>query len=201
MNRHAEIDLPDLSERDFVLATDLDGTFLGGSEDDRETLYSWIEENRSTVGLIFVTGRDPEFIADICDGTNVPWPDYVIGDVGTTIAEVRTGGAISPIEALEDDIAQRWGDMGDTVRSALEGHPGLLLQPTPFRYRVSFDLDLDAFHPGAAEKVSALGLDHLVSENCFLTCCRKASARGRRSNAWSPISASRNGAFSPPATR
>jgi hydroxymethylpyrimidine pyrophosphatase-like HAD family hydrolase len=178
MNQHSIAELPDLHERDFVLATDLDGTFLGGSDDDRGALYSWIEDNRSTIGLIFVTGRDPEFIADICDGTNVPWPDYVIGDVGTTIAEVKDGGSITPIGALEDDIAQRWGDKGEAVRDVLDGHPGLSLQPTPFRYRVSFDLDIDAYHPGAEDKVAALGLDHLVSDNRFFDVLPKGVSKG-----------------------
>ena len=49
----------------LVLATDLDGTFLGGSETARRRLYSWIEANRDEVGLIFVTGRDPGFIRDL----------------------------------------------------------------------------------------------------------------------------------------
>jgi len=52
-----------LNTRQFVLATDLDGTFLGGSGEDRKRLYDWIEANRATVGLIFVTGRDPELSA------------------------------------------------------------------------------------------------------------------------------------------
>ena len=80
----------------FVLATDLDGTFLGGSEEDRAKLYQWIEDNRDTIGLIFVTGRDPKFIGELCDG-GVPWPEYVVGDVGTTIARVEDG-KIHPIE-------------------------------------------------------------------------------------------------------
>ena len=65
MNEMTSIGHPPLHERDFVLATDLDGTFLGGSDEDRAALYDWIEDNRATIGLIFVTGRDPEFIADI----------------------------------------------------------------------------------------------------------------------------------------
>jgi hydroxymethylpyrimidine pyrophosphatase-like HAD family hydrolase len=165
--------------RDFVLATDLDGTFLGGSDEDRNALYGWIEENRETIGLIFVTGRDPEFIADICDGTRgVPWPDYVIGDVGTTIAKCTDGGSISPIGALEDDIARRWGDKGDAVRKALHGHPGLTLQPTPFRFRVSYDLVADDYHPDAGDKVAALGLDHLVSDNRFFDVLPKGVSKG-----------------------
>ena len=50
-------------ETEFVLATDLDGTFLGGSDEDRARFYRWIENNRDRVGLIFVTGRDPGYIS------------------------------------------------------------------------------------------------------------------------------------------
>ncbi|OLS43552.1 alpha,alpha-trehalose-phosphate synthase, partial [Rhodovulum sulfidophilum] len=72
---------PPLSDRRFVLATDLDGTFLGGTEAERQRLYDWIEANRASVGLIFVTGRDPEFIMEMCAENGLPWPEYVGGDV------------------------------------------------------------------------------------------------------------------------
>ena len=41
-----------IGDKPFVLATDLDGTFLGGTAEGRETLYNLIEDNRDTVGLI-----------------------------------------------------------------------------------------------------------------------------------------------------
>jgi hydroxymethylpyrimidine pyrophosphatase-like HAD family hydrolase len=165
--------------RRFVLATDLDGTFLGGAEHDRRALYRWIEDRREEVGLIFVTGRDPEHIAALC-GAGVPWPDFVIGDVGTTIAEVDAGAdrPIVPIEPLERHIAQRWADRGPAVRAALDGAPGLSLQPTAFRYRVSYDYDPRAFEPAALETVSALGLDALISDNRFLDVLPPGVSKG-----------------------
>lgn len=169
----------DLTACDFVLATDLDGTFLGGSDTARRTLYDWIEANRDSVGLIFVTGRDPEFILDMCAAQGLPWPEYVVGDVGTTIAQVTEARKIAPIPALEDDIAGRWGDNGAAVRAALEGHPGLTLQPTEFRYRVSYDLTPDAFRPEAAvAQVQALGLDHLISDNRYFDVLPKGVSKG-----------------------
>lgn len=172
---------PALADWSFVLATDLDGTFLGGSDADRTRLYRWIEDNRETVGLIFVTGRDPRFIAGLCDDTQVPWPDYVIGDVGTTIAEVAPGlgeARIRPIEALETHIAERWAESGPRVRDALDGHPGLTLQPTEFRYRVSFDLDPAAYCPSAEDRVADLGLDHLISDNRFFDVLPRGVSKG-----------------------
>lgn len=168
----------------FVLATDLDGTFLGGSEAERRALYHWIETHRAEIGLVFVTGRDPRFIAGLCDGAEgmeVPWPDFVIGDVGTTIAEVmppETGQRIRPIPALEAEIARLWQDRGETVRAALDGHPGLALQQTPFRYRVSYDCDPTEYCASAEDKVAGLGLDHLISDERYFDVLPKGVSKG-----------------------
>lgn len=169
--------LKPLAARKFTLATDLDGTFLGGSEAQRHALYQWIETNRDTVGLIFVTGRDPQFIGEMCKDGALPWPEYVVGDVGTTIAEV-TRQTITPIAELEEAIAVQWNDAGDRVRAALDGHPGLTLQPTEFRYRVSYDLDPAAFDERAKQIVLALGLDWLISDNRYFDVLPKGVSKG-----------------------
>ena len=169
---------PDLSDRAFVLATDLDGTFLGGPEAARSALYAWIEAHRDSVGLIFVTGRDPDFIVDLTRGTPIPTPDYVVGDVGTTIAHVPDHGHPVPIEALEAEIAALWNEAGARIRHVLDGHPGLTLQPTEFRYRVSYDLDVDAFDPAAIERVEAMGYDALVSADRYFDVLPRGVSKG-----------------------
>ncbi|MBF9035285.1 HAD-IIB family hydrolase [Rhodobacterales bacterium HKCCE2091] len=160
----------------FTLATDLDGTFLGGSDADRARLYGWIEDNRDTIGLIFVTGRDPEFIEDLTAG-DVPRPDYVVGDVGTTIAEMGPG-PVTPIPALEAEIAAAWGDGGERVRAALDGISGLTLQPTEFRYRVSYDMDPEALDPAAHDIVAGLGYDVLTSADRFFDVLPRGISKG-----------------------
>ena len=167
-----------LDTRKFVLATDLDGTFLGGSEADRGRLYSWIEDNRDTVGLIFVTGRDPQFIGELCRERGVPWPDYAVGDVGTTIAKVSPEEGVAPIETLEQEIAERWGDAGDIVRARLDGHPGLALQPTDFRYRVSYDIDPDSFDASAWDIVLEMGFQPLISDNKYFDVLPDGVSKG-----------------------
>lgn len=173
----------DFASRRFVLATDLDGTFLGGSEADRRALYEWIDANRDEVGLIFVTGRDPEFLEELCRGP-VPWPDYVVGDVGTTIARMEFSddepgqGRVRPIEALEEQIAAIWDDAGPRVRAALDGHPGLTLQPTPFRYRVSYDYDPETFDPSAIDIVKEIGHDPLISADIFFDVLPRGVSKG-----------------------
>ena len=172
----------DFASRRFVLATDLDGTFLGGSEADRRRLYEWIEANRGEVGLIFVTGRDPQFLEKLCAETFVPWPEYVIGDVGTTIARVEFdesgAGRVRPMGPLETWISDAWGDAGAKVREALDGHPGLTLQPTAFRHRVSYDYDPQAFDASAHDIVAEMGLDSLVSDNRFFDVLPRGVSKG-----------------------
>ena len=166
-----------LADRQLVLATDLDGTFLGGSEEDRARLYDWVEDNRDTVGLIFVTGRDPEFIGTLCAG-GVPWPDYAVGDVGTTIAAVSPETGLEPIAHLEEEIAAAWGDAGGAVRAARDGQPGLTLQPTAFRYRVSYNMDPECFDPAAKAMVEEMGHDWLMSDNRFFDVLPRGVSKG-----------------------
>ncbi|MCI5046291.1 MAG: HAD family hydrolase [Aquisalinus sp.] len=162
----------------MVLATDLDGTFLGGSDADRDALYDWLRQHSETVGLIFVTGRDPDFIGELCASGRIPWPSYVVGDVGTTIAEVTAAGEIRPIQALEEAIANLWQDRGPSVREKLHNHPGLTLQPTGFRYRVSYDMDPAHFDESAVQIVAELGADSLISDNRFFDVLPRNVSKG-----------------------
>ena len=168
-----------IAGKHFVLATDLDGTFLGGSIQDRRALYDWIEDNRASVGLIFVTGRDPEFIVELTSRQGVPRPEYVVGDVGTTIAVVTPDGDVEPIGELEADIAAAWNDDGKRVRRAMTGISGLTVQPTGFRHRVSYDIDYDNFDKATAcAIVEDLGHEWLISANRFFDVLPRGFSKG-----------------------
>ncbi|WP_342069503.1 HAD-IIB family hydrolase [Yoonia algicola] len=178
MTRHETFNTPDIADKKFVLATDLDGTFLGGSDDQRAGLYNWIAANRDHVGLIFVTGRDPGFIHDIARKGDVPRPDYVVADVGTTIASMDHNNHVSPIAELEAEIATAWGDAGTKARFVLNGRRGLKLQSTLFRYRLSYDMDPDEFDEGAIDAIADLGLDTILSDNRFFDVLPKGVSKG-----------------------
>ncbi|GGE42814.1 hypothetical protein GCM10007276_20090 [Agaricicola taiwanensis] len=159
----------------LVLATDLDGTFLGGSETERSELYEWIEANRSSIVLIFVTGRDLPFIRRLVRDTKVPQPDYVIGDVGTTVAG---GTGIEPLPELEAPIAELWNEANDRVMAMLADEPGLRLQQTPFRYRVSYYYDPAMLRPTARAKVEAAGFDCITSADIFFDVLPRGISKG-----------------------
>lgn len=177
MTRHETFAVSPISEKDMVLATDLDGTFLGGSQEERKQFYGWIENNRSRVGLIYVTGRDPGFISqEVRKG--LPAPDYVIADVGTTIATFDADGHVAPIEALEAEIAEAWGIAGLSVSSALRRITGLKEQSSGFRYRMSYDMEPARFDPKALDIVAELGLDALISDNRFFDVLPRGVSKG-----------------------
>ncbi|MEM6407561.1 MAG: HAD-IIB family hydrolase [Pseudomonadota bacterium] len=177
MTRHETFATLDIAEKDLVLATDLDGTFLGGSQEDRDQFYDWINTNRHRVGLIFVTGRDPGFItAQVRKG--LPDPDYVIGDVGTTIARFGADRQVDPIAELEAEIAAGWGDATNSVDVALRRFPGLKLQSGLFRHRASFDMDPHNFHPEAVKVVEEMGFDALISDDRFFDVLPKGVSKG-----------------------
>ena len=161
---------------DLVLATDLDGTFLGGTLQDRQRLYSWIEGRRDRMALIFVTGRDPGFIGDLCESGEVPAPDYVVGDVGTTIARFADG-VVHPIPELEAPIIRSWHGKPDLVRTRLAAIRGLWLQAAPFRHRLSYQYD-DRFDPESLSVLDGLDVDILISHGCFVDILPKGISKG-----------------------
>ena len=167
-----------IADKDFVLATDLDGTFLGGTDPQRRQFYDWIEANRARVGLIFVTGRDPGHIRDLTRKRGVPKPDYVVGDVGTTIAEVDDDHFLAPITALEEGIEAAWNNAGMRVQAALQWVQGLRLQSSGFRYRVSYDMDPERFEARALDIVAGLGLDALISADRYFDVLPKDVSKG-----------------------
>lgn len=158
----------------FILATDLDGTFLGGPDEARLSLYESLR--RSDDGLlIFVTGRDLDFIAELIEQPGMPRPDYIIGDVGTTVVE---GRGFTPVEPVQGEIARRWGDAGQAVLDLLRDEPGLELQPVRFRHRVSYWYDPARLRPEAVAKVEAAGFDCLLSAETFFDVLPRGVAKG-----------------------
>lgn len=163
----------------FTLATDLDGTFLGGSERERRSLYNWMEMHRGVVELIFVTGRDLPFVEGACAEGVMPWPDFVVGDVGTTIAvRDRQSGRLVPDADLEAPIATLWGEGIAGIRDHLDAAPGIHPQDVNFRHRMSYHYDPDCFDPATRTMIEAAGFDCLISDNRFLDVLPRGVSKG-----------------------
>lgn len=163
------------SAHNLVLATDLDGTFLGGSRADRQALYESISA-RDDMLLIFVTGRDLAFLRRLLDQPGLPRPRYIVGDVGTSVYDVDADFA--PVAELEADIAARWDGANARVQQLLAGEPGLELQPAQFRHRVSYYYDPNALREETIRKIEAAGFDCLLSADLYLDVLPRGIAKG-----------------------
>lgn len=159
----------------LILATDLDGTFLGGSDRQRTEFYEYIESHRDRMLLVFVTGRDLEAIDRMRQEMGFPRPDYIIGDVGTTIVEGKT---FEPIFTVQDWVSSIWNDANDRVKEMLADEPGITLQPVNPERRVSYYYQPDELQESTVQKILDAEFDCILSAEKYLDVMPKGVAKG-----------------------
>lgn len=147
----------------MFLATDLDGTFLGGPEADRLALYEALRADRET-RLTFVTGRGAETVIPLLDDPLLPDPEFIIADVGATVLH-REG--LRPVQPLQNDIERCWFGTR-AITSALAGLEGLERQTVPQERRCSFFLYDPAVLPEIRRRLAHLACEVLYSAGRFL---------------------------------
>lgn len=147
----------------MLLATDLDGTFLGGKMQDRLELYRMIRQNPK-IKLVFVTGRGIETVIPLLNNPIIPTPDYVISDVGSTIVN---GHTLENVEPLQSQIEAKWPHIYGLEAQILKIE-GISKQEVPQQRRSSYyytvDSDLTAIHAIAQEN----DLDLITSVDKYL---------------------------------
>ncbi|WP_082673821.1 HAD family hydrolase [Thiohalocapsa sp. ML1] len=164
----------------FVLATDLDGTLLGGDAATRRRFYQWLAGLGERCILIFVTGRalaDTLPLLDAAGGDEPlpPRPRWIISDIGTRIVD---GDTLAPIAPLQDWVAAAWGDAGARVRALLADEPAIAPQAVDAPYRVSYFFDPADFPRRIADKIAAAGFDCLLSHEMYLDVLPRGVAKG-----------------------
>ncbi len=158
-----------------ILATDLDGTFLGGSAAQREALLQWIAAHRSELVLIFVSGRGQAFMQQLA--TEVPVrPDHLIGDVGTSVA---CGPQYAPLPPLERWLDAAWpADSAARIERQMRAHPQLRPQAVVSGRRRSYLFDDPAQTHGARHAMRGLGFDTLLSDNQYFDVLPRGVQKG-----------------------
>jgi len=147
----------------MLLATDLDGTFLGGSDLHKHQLYDFIKQN-SNARLVFVTGRGLASVIPLFNDPAIPIPDYIICDVGATIVNGQT---YKPVGTLQSEIENNWPG-SSTIMEALSALTYIHYQDVPQQRRCSFFIDDEALIPKIKELVSVLKCDVIYSAGKFL---------------------------------
>lgn len=164
----------------WVLATDLDGTFLGGTASERERFYDFLNGLDERFTLIFVTGRELENTLPLLDPPApgepaVPRPRYIIADIGT---EILDGHTLEPIASVQDWVAAAWGGANDRVRALLAEDPAIVPQPVETRHRVSYYCDPQTLPSATVDKIEAAGFDCLLSHGRYLDVLPPGVSKG-----------------------
>lgn len=156
-----------------MLATDLDGTFLGGRQADRLSLYRAIRAS-TDVQLVFVTGRGAESVLPLLSDPLVPDPDYIIADVGATVLH---GDGRRPVTPLQWELSTRWVGM-DPILQALHDMPSLVRQQVPQERRCSYYLDDAGLLDEIRERLAHLEVDVLYSADRYLDVLPRGISKG-----------------------
>jgi hydroxymethylpyrimidine pyrophosphatase-like HAD family hydrolase len=117
------------------------------------------------VGLVFVTGRGLESVRPLIDEPAVPTPDYVIGDVGSSVA---AGRSLERLHVLEQRLRTGWPGAA-VIRQRMQHVRGLREQRVPQAGRASYVLDRPGEVPAEAETTArAFGVQILLSCGIYL---------------------------------
>lgn len=95
----------------LLICTDLDRTLIpNGPQPQSPQAHDYLQKlvSRSEVTLVFVSGRHRALVEEAIATYELPVPDFVIGDVGTTIYRVGPSHAWSRLESWESQIARDW---------------------------------------------------------------------------------------------
>lgn len=113
----------------------------------------------------YVSGRHRELVMEAIDEYGLPLPDYVIGDVGTTLYRVNSRHEWSQPSGWEDRIAADWnGLVAGDLAQLLDDLPFLTLQPSAQqnRCKLSYTLptsaEVDELLRLAGERLDAAGV-------------------------------------------
>jgi HAD superfamily hydrolase (TIGR01484 family) len=152
----------------LLLCTDLDRTLIpNGAEPEspgaRERFARFAA--REEVTLAYVTGRHRALVEQAISDYGLPLPDYVIGDVGTSIYRV-SDGAWTQVPDWQEIIGADWGGAERSGIAALFGDlPELRLQESSKqnRYKLSYytssDLDHGSLIARMRERLAPTGVN------------------------------------------
>lgn len=151
----------------LLLCTDLDRTVLpnGPQPESRGARRQFaVLAARPEVTLVYVTGRHRELVEQAIANYCLPRPDFVIGDVGTTVFEVTDKGW-KLWEAWDAEIDPDWVGMSPADISALLGDIKVLrLQETAkqnihkLSYYVPLYVDQEALIGTIQQRLDARGV-------------------------------------------
>ena len=157
----------------LVLATDLDGTLLAGTQEARRRIRDLFSGGLAHTRLIYVTGRGAESVIPLLSDSTLPRPDYIIADVGATVLH----GDLRPVSPLHHDIAAGWPGT-QVILQRLAKFPLLRRQTVPQERRCSFFVSEEGISDELRAEVEALDCNLLYSAGRYLDVLPRGINKG-----------------------
>lgn len=159
-----------------ILATDLDGTFLYGTDLEKQRFYAFLQENRQDICTIFVTGRTIELIKDLYLGSFHFVPDYIIADHGTVIVH---GDNFQSLDPLQSKVIAEWEKLDHQQLLKLLSHePSLVKQPFHPPFRHAYYYQSESIKDKLVPKIEELGFECIASSGVYLDILPKGFNKG-----------------------
>ncbi len=142
----------------ICLCSDLDRTILpNGIQEESPGVRHALRKIAKQPGmtLVYVTGRNRSLVIDAIDEFDIPVPEYVIGDVGTTLYRIK-GSGWEMVESWWQHIGEDWKDLtGPDLSLLLEDLGELQLQEPEkqSRYKLSYYTDSTVDHRRLVDRI------------------------------------------------
>ena len=148
-----------------LLCTDLDRTLIPNGEpaeipDARVRFAELI--NQHGIHLAYVSGRDHQLVQQAIDEYLLPFPEYVIADVGSTIYYCQ-GENWSLVADWHQQIGHDWAEQtAMQIYDCFADIPALTLQEASKqgRYKLSFYVPLTTDHEALMQQMHNRAVDH-----------------------------------------
>ena len=145
----------------LLLCTDLDRTLLpNGPQTESPTARDKFKQLTAQPGvsLVYVTGRDRGLVEDAINEYQLPQPDYVIADVGSTIYALQQGNW-HYWDKWQEEISPDWDAKSHHDMSLLFAHLLLLTMQEDEKqnkYKLSYYVPLDADHEALMSEMHSI---------------------------------------------
>lgn len=142
----------------LLLCTDLDRTLIpngAAPESPRARDVFWQLAALPAITLAYVSGRDQGLVRDAIHAYRLPLPDFVLGDVGSTLYTCK-GWDWRPWQAWETHLAPDWASHNwQELAALLHGFPALQLQENAKQntHKLSYYLNLAINHQWVLDSV------------------------------------------------